>query len=380
MVYSASFLTLFMPPAKTLPAIVVVAYNRPASLSRLLASLARADYTGCDNIELIISIDHSDSDQVTHIARSFDWKAGTKRLVTHERRLGLKDHVLACGDLAREYPSVILLEDDLIVSPAFYQYSRQALAFYGEDPAIAGISLYTFIYNEFAHIPFRVIDDGSEVYFVQSAVSWGQIWTARHWTEFRSWFEAHGEREPFSAVPKAVRMWPQTSWKKYFNAYMAAAGKYFVVPRYAMSTNMGDAGSHFPSQVTHYTAPISLGRPGFRFTPLAESKCRYDAFFELEPDCLKSLAASIADFDFCVDLHGTKELSQMDAPYALTARPSRNALKTYGLRHLPPELNVILDEPGDFFSLASRESLLEMPEKKMQVLRYFFVRPFRRWF
>ena len=137
-------------------------------------------------------------------------------------------------------------------------------------------------------------------------------------------------------MPNAVKKWLQTSWKKYFNAYMAAVGKYFVVPRYAMSTNMGDAGSHFPSQVTHYTAPISLRRTSFHFTRLAESNCRYDAFFELEADCLKALAPSIADFDLCVDLNGTKNLSQMDAPYALTARPSRSPLKSTATPGLSP--------------------------------------------
>jgi hypothetical protein len=361
------------------PAIVVVAYNRPASLSRLLRSLARANYSGCDGVELVISVDNSDNDQVARIARSFEWKAGPKRLIAHKRTMGLRNHVLACGDLVSEYKAIVLLEDDLVVSPEFYHYGLKALAFYQGDPAIAGISLYSFIYNEFADVPFGVIDDGNDVYFLQSAVSWGQIWTAAHWTAFRRWFHANADQERFTALPKkVVREWPETSWKKYFNAYIAAAGKYFVVPRYAMSTNMGDVGTHFGSVVTRFTTPISLGRGCFRFTPLAESRCRYDAFFELEADCLKSLAPSVADFDLCVDLNGTKELSQINAKYVLTSRPARGAVKSFGLRHLPAELNVILEEPGEYFSVAPREQLLEPSEAKLETMRYFFVRPSNR--
>jgi hypothetical protein len=357
------------------PAIVVVAYNRPASLSRLLRSLAKANFSGCGAVELVISVDYSDDDQVARIARSFEWTAGPKRLIARPRTMGLRNHVLACGDLVSEYEAIVLLEDDLVVSPEFYQYGLKALAFYQRDPVIAGISLYSFMYNEFADVPFGVIDDGNDVYFLQSAVSWGQIWTTAQWTAFRRWLQAHADQERFTALPrKVVREWPDTSWKKYFNAYVAAAGKYFVVPRYAMSTNMGDVGTHFGSTVTRFTTPISLARRCFRFTPLAESRCRYDAFFELEADCLKSLAPSLAEFDLCVDLNGTKELSQINAKYVLTSRPTRVTVRSFGLRHLPAELNVILDEPGEYFNVAPREQLLNASEGKLETMRYFFVR------
>jgi hypothetical protein len=125
--------------------------------------------------------------------------------------------------------------------------------------------------------------------------------------------------------------------------------------------------------VTRFTAPVSLGRTCFRFAPLAESECRYDAFFELEADCLKSLAPSVADFDLCVDLNGTKEPSQIETKYVLTSRPTSGSVKSFGLRHLPAELNVILEEPGDYFSVAPREQILPASETKLEVMRYFFV-------
>jgi hypothetical protein len=363
------------PHPAIIPAIVIVACDRPASLARLLGSLAQAKYAGCSETELVISIDAGGNEQVPQLARSFHWEFGPKRVIARPHKLGLKDHVLVCADLTAEYGSIVMLEDDVMVSPLFYQYALKALAFYQNDPRISGISLYSFIYNEFAHVPFGAIDDGNDVYFVQSGVSWGQVWTAGQWTAFRQWLEANANTERFDAVPKAVREWPKTSWKKYFNAYMAAAGKYFVIPRNAMSTNMGDAGTHFAAPVTHYTVPLSLSRACFRFVPLKESKCRYDAFFEIEADCLKALVPSLSQRDLCVDLNGTKELQQMAAKYILTVRSATDPLQSFGLRHMPPELNIILGERGEFFHLARRENIRELLPEKIPALRSFFQGP-----
>src|SRR4051812_782733 len=99
----------------TNPAIVISAYNQPASLSRLLASVESAIYTAAD-IPLIISIDKSDEPEVRAIAEAFHWKHGDKRIILHEAPLGLKQHILSCGNLSLVYGAILLLEDDLLVS------------------------------------------------------------------------------------------------------------------------------------------------------------------------------------------------------------------------------------------------------------------------
>ena len=44
-------------PERTTPAVVVVAYERPDALFRLLRSLSRADLEKCGEVPLVISID-----------------------------------------------------------------------------------------------------------------------------------------------------------------------------------------------------------------------------------------------------------------------------------------------------------------------------------
>ena len=123
-------------------AVIVVGYNRPDSLGRILGSLKLAEYGG-EQVPLVISIDHSGNEEVIRIAEEFSWPYGTKRVIAHKKRLGLRRHIISCGDLTGEYGAVMILEDDLYVSPDFYRYASQTLERYGEDFRIAGISLNT---------------------------------------------------------------------------------------------------------------------------------------------------------------------------------------------------------------------------------------------
>ena len=60
-------------------AIIVVGYNRPDALKRILKSLADAKYDYAD-IPLRISIDHSGNQEVINVAQTFEWKHGSKKV------------------------------------------------------------------------------------------------------------------------------------------------------------------------------------------------------------------------------------------------------------------------------------------------------------
>ena len=137
------------------PIICVVAFDRPNSLQRLLNSLLKSK--NISDTKLIISIDNKapENYNIVEIAKSFSWPFGEMEIIYQEQRLGLKEHILKCGDLSKIYGSVIILEDDLYVSPFFYNYSCQALNYYDNDSNIAGISLYSQPYEEITELPFK---------------------------------------------------------------------------------------------------------------------------------------------------------------------------------------------------------------------------------
>ena len=149
------------------PTIVVIAFNRVNSLKRLLTSLNQSKYPN-KNIHLVISIDNDGKNKNLYdFASNFNWEFGSKEIIYKETHLGLVKHVMSCGDLVNEYESIILLEDDLFVSPVFYMFASQCLAFYENDPKIAGISLYTIGINGFTKQPFVPLSDNHDTFFLQ---------------------------------------------------------------------------------------------------------------------------------------------------------------------------------------------------------------------
>jgi len=340
------------------PAIVVVAYNRPDSLQRLLASLSKADYSSNREIALIISIDKSDSDAVAKMAKKYVWNFGEKILFIRQQRLGLKKHILLCGDLTEQYDSIIMLEDDLCVSPYFYHYADKALIYYKNDNKIAGISLYNYRINETAQRPFEPVHDGTDVYFLQLPSSWGQAWDRAQWEEFRAWYDHRDFHiEASNSLPANVMFWPKTSWKKDFVKYMAAKNKYFVYPRISLTTNFGDIGTHGRQKNNNVQVPLLSRKMYYRFCRIHKSLAIYDAHMEILPDVLSRLNKKLASFDYETDLYGTKKIEKISKEYVLTSKNCAKYLLSFSGDMRPHETCIIYDMPGDQFKLCRVSSL-----------------------
>ena len=101
---------------------VVVAHARPLALRRLLASLEAAQRLANATCPVVVSIDGTNAEVIAE-ARSFKARAPAQlqvNIVVHEQGLGLRKHVLWCGDLTKEFGPILVLEDDLVVSPAAF--------------------------------------------------------------------------------------------------------------------------------------------------------------------------------------------------------------------------------------------------------------------
>ena len=87
-------------------------YRRPESLSRATTVVCCA-LSDDLSISLVISIDGGGHERVVEIANELVAHED-KRVIAGNRNMGLRDHIISCGDLSLEYGSVIVLEDDLI--------------------------------------------------------------------------------------------------------------------------------------------------------------------------------------------------------------------------------------------------------------------------
>ncbi len=333
----------------TNPAIVISAYNRPASLKRLIHSLENAHYDSLQ-VELIISIDKSFSSEVETIANSIEWKHGKKRIIVQEEHLGLKNHILNCGDLSSEYESIIVLEDDLMVSPFFYRYAIQALDFYKNEEAVAGISLYNYQVAESCFYPFTAIDDGSDVYFMQVASSWGQLWTSKHWKDFKTWFTQNPDLTNDSSIPGYIKQWGDNSWKKHFIHYLVSTNKYFVFPRLSLTTNFEEPGTN-ASTKNVFHVPLQASEKKYQFSAFNKSKSVYDAWFEISSDSLNQFNTSLSNYNYEVDLYGIKEIETINKEYILTSKQGDKPVLSFGKDLFPLETNIALNSFGNKIGL-----------------------------
>jgi hypothetical protein len=343
-------------------AIVVIAYNRPDSLKRVLYSLSAANYKGNQDIPLIISIDHSGNDNCRRIADLFEWQQGEKSVLLHEQNLGLKKHVMLCGDMVEKFDAIVVLEDDLFVSPFFMDYVNQAYAFYKDDDRIAGIALYHNTFNEVAYCPFEPVNDGYDSYFMQVPCSWGQVWTKKQWMAFRT-YANNLQDDQFDQFPDNVKKWPgHSSWKKLFYRYLLECSKYFVYPRVGLSTNFGDLGQHLTQPQSTFQTSLLLAKKEFLFQSLSSSWCLYDGFYELEGSVYNKLFGTSLSITF--DLNGTKPLTTIKTKYLISSRQCSNADRKFHASCYPYENNILLNieeigVAGNYYSLAETTSFSE---------------------
>ena len=324
-------------------AVVAVAYNRVDSLSRLLESLKCAYYS--NEVTLIISIDKSKTDSVERYADSFEWMFGNKIVDKHKKNLGLRPHMMSLGKWFEQYDALIVLEDDIVVSKDFYNFSVQAVQKYQNDEKIAGIGLYSYQMSKTYWLPFEPLKDEHDVYFMQYAISWGQIWMKKSWLKFYQWYQLHQDLTPFlNYLPSDMLRWDSRSWLKYHMCYCLDQNKYFVHPYTALSTTGCDAGEHFSKSFSGYQVPLQQGHvEHYRLPNPTESYVWYDMFFEyLFPNNIQNIDRE----DICIDLHGQKHNIERKRYWLTTQRLEYQVIKQYGVSYRPIEYNVLLNNEG----------------------------------
>ena len=342
-------------------AICIIAYNRIDSLKRVLTSLEQSYYD--ESVTLIISIDKSNTTQVEDFAKQYHWKQGEKRVITHPENLGLRKHVLKCGDLLQEYDALIVLEDDVSVAPSFFHYAKQCVKKYADDDNIAGISLYNFPLNYQNQLPFYPLHSDSDVYLMQCAQSWGQVWMKKQWFAFKEWYYNNSEEfGELAHLPKAICIWPKSSWLKYHTRYCIENNKYFVYPYISLSTNNADAGTHYSKKTTLYQSQLFYGKKNtYNLNPTIY----YDGFFENE---ILNKTLGIPKEDLCIDFYCEKSnrlkkrywLTRLQLPYKI--------LKSFSLSLKPFEWNVINDINGYelyLYDTNSIENKVFIPTKQL---------------
>lgn len=350
--------------------VIAVGYNRPDAMNRLLNSLKVTDYEG-DNIDLLISIDKGPRQkEVIDFSEKFEWKHGKKVVRAFQERQGLRQHIIQCGDVSADYKAVVVLEDDITVSPFFYSYIKQSLEFYKDDPKIAGISLYKHHINVGTVSFFEPEFIGYDTYLMQFAQSWGQCWTPIMWNRFKEWYEDNKDRifdsQEFRSdlIPDNILQWGSHSWLKYYMAYIVEKDLFYVYPYHALSTNHSEVGQH--NSVVSGDWQVSLVNNNFKYRfPAFENSVKYDIFFERIDQKISGYEDKVS----VIDLYGNKKyFGGADIVISSTPRPYR-VLETRKLKYRPHEVNCRCYEQGEGLYVYDIHSIANAPKATSNLIR-----------
>ena len=353
------------------PAIVVVGYNRPKDIERLLNNLNNAEYSSND-IPLIISLDKASNEtEVVAVAEQFDWKYGQKIIRTFSERQGLRKHIIQCGELSCQYGAVIILEDDLLVSKNFYNYVQEALDFYSNDDKVTGISLYSHEWNGYARRNFIPVADEYDCYYGQYSITWGQCWTKKWWDSFYKWYLKQDDNLPDNNnIPRNINRWSKQSWGKYFVNYIVENDLYYIIPRISLSTNCSDIGQHVKqSDNVHQVRLLESKKKRYVF-PNYNQAIKYDIHFE-NKDLERYFVEYTHSEPICININGNPR-NYENYRYILTTTPlPYKIIKTYGLQLRPYEMNIIYDIPGNEICLYDTSISCKKPKNRFNsVMRY----------
>jgi len=208
----------YLPPMPTgQPQFIfkIIAFNRPASLQRLLDSLLASDYQG-DTVPLEFYIDAPDDAQaqdeallrdharVVQMAQDFQWPHGPKRVVVRETHFGLVNMWLNSWFPTSDNEFALFLEDDNIVVTGFYEFMKAAVLHYQFDPENYDGRVFGFnmqhqhmIPGRYPKKPSEFLDKGTLFYKYQLLSTWGPVFFPAHWSEFITWFAEMSADEKF---------------------------------------------------------------------------------------------------------------------------------------------------------------------------------------
>lgn len=282
--------------------IVVIAWNRPESLRRLLRSLEQADYGAApSSMELWFALDGAENATVDtaidDVIDAMRWPYGDTLVRRRARRAGLRDNVLGSwtGDEGR---AAVMLEDDIEVSELWWHWTQAALDQYTALPSVVGVSLFTpddlneafdngsggsvgpdgrttrSCHWQADHLKRGGGGGGSDGASERAGVSavlfgqpcsWGAVYLPEAWRSFRRRaLELRAARMPPDLPcppdtpkerltgPRACRVtanrWGRSSWKRLMMYHMVEQGLVMAYPnlpsRASFSTNHVEPGQH----------------------------------------------------------------------------------------------------------------------------------------
>ena len=245
--------TVWPMSAQLYAPIALFVYNRPAHAKQTVASLLGNREAASSDLFVFSDGARSAEDAVA-VEQVRSWMReltgfASVTVIEREENLGLADSIISgvsqlCGDAGR----VIVIEDDLILSPYFLRYMNDGLARYADAPEVASIHGYTY-----------PVDCGlPATFFLRGADCWGWATWSRAWQVFEpdaanllaNLHEQGLERDfdldgagPYIKMLEDFIVGKNNSWAVRWHAATYLRGMFTLYPGKSLVQNIGIDGS-----------------------------------------------------------------------------------------------------------------------------------------
>ena len=239
--------------------LVIFAYNRPQHLARTLNALASCSEASASNLTIYCdgARDKKDIDAVSQVRDIARAASGflTLQVIERQNNFGLSASIInGVTTQLKLNDRVIVLEDDILVSPHFLRYMNEGLEMYSEDEMVA--SIHGYIYPVTTSLP--------ETFFLPGADCWGWATWSRAWEHFRAdgaallselrmrklteAFDIDGAH-PFTRMLEDQIAGRNNSWAVRWHASCFLDGMLTLYPGRSLVYNIGndDSGTHCPA-------------------------------------------------------------------------------------------------------------------------------------
>jgi hypothetical protein len=238
----------------TLAPIAFFAFNRPEHTRRALESLAANPLAAQSELFIFCDgprreDDYAAVDQVRQVAAASRW-CGKVNVLSSDKNRGCAESIIyGVTKLCADYGRVIVIEDDLVLSPFFLDFMNSALVRYEHDEQVFEVSGYMF--------PVSLLGD-NEAGFLPFISSWGWATWRRAWQHFdpemtayhllaadpalRRRFDLYGSY-PYFAMLEAQRQGLLDSWAIRWYLTVFFFDGLALFPRHSLVSNHGFDGS-----------------------------------------------------------------------------------------------------------------------------------------
>ena len=227
-------------------ALAIFGYNRPDHLRKCLEAVKRNK-----QIDTFIFLDGGYTQEVLYITR--DYKPKDSLVFNRLEHLGCAESLyMGIDKIMGVYDSIIVVEDDIIVSDNFTEYMLKGLEYYKDKKDIGSLTGFAMVENK-------------EVYSAKRFTGWGWATWKDRWEKFNrniEPFDSWGDDFPImldNALKYKIDTW-DVQWSLHHNVNSLKC----ICPPKSLTKNIGSYGTHTKG-LSKFNTEINNVEPLFKY-------------------------------------------------------------------------------------------------------------------